>query len=101
MKEKDAERGGTPVAPAMATADEPMPDTDIPDFDEAQLASEPMPPEDAFAGMEGATDAAPGEKPKFEGNWQCAQCGGSITSLPFQPRRTDNLKCLDCFKASR
>lgn len=41
------------------------------------------------------------EKTKHEGNWTCATCGGSITSLPFTPRSTSNLKCLDCFKASR
>jgi len=39
-------------------------------------------------------------KPRFEGNWQCKNCGAAITSLPFDPKeRTDNLKCLDCFKA--
>lgn len=69
---------------------------DIPE--DAGLASEPMPADDGF---EDATPITPGEKPKFEGNWQCAGCGGAITSLPFNPRDTSNLKCLDCFKASK
>lgn len=51
-------------------------------------------------------DSAPrrsegGERPMFEGNWTCAGCGAAITKLPFQPRDTSNLKCIDCFKASR
>ncbi len=47
----------------------------------------------------GSSDGAP--KPRVEGNWQCATCGGAITSLPFTPRDTSNLKCLDCFKKSK
>jgi len=42
-----------------------------------------------------------GDKPTFSGDWKCADCGGAITSLPFQPRDTSNLKCVDCFKKSR
>mgnify|MGYP002632626854 CR=1 FL=1 len=38
---------------------------------------------------------------RHEGNWQCAGCGKAITSLPFKPQRTDGLKCMDCFKASK
>ena len=79
-----------------ALVDEP-PFEDIPD--DAGLASGPM-PDDGFVGMD-ATPITPGEKPKFEGDWQCAGCGASITSLPFNPRSTDNLKCLDCFKQSK
>lgn len=101
MKQKGGSSASPAPEPTVPTASEPMPDDGIPDFDESQIAGEPMPPEDAFAGMEGATSVAPGEKPKFEGDWHCAQCGGSITSLPFNPRNTDNLKCLECFKASR
>lgn len=70
--------------------------SDIPE--EAGLATEPPPFDDSFPD---ATPITPGEKPKFEGKWQCANCGGEITSLPFEPRSTDNLKCLDCFKASK
>ena len=42
-----------------------------------------------------------GDKPTFSGDWKCADCGATITSLPFQPRDTSNLKCIDCFKKSR
>ena len=99
-KGKEAEKGEQ-AAPAVATAAEPMPDSDVPDFDEAQVASEAPPAEDAFAGLDATAPAAPGEKPKFTGDWQCSLCSSPITSLPFEPRRTDNLKCLDCFKASK
>jgi ribosomal protein L37AE/L43A len=85
-------KGGSsaPKAPAMSVADE-VPD--IP-FD-AEPASGPQ--------MDDGFDAAPpaGEKPKVSGDWQCATCGGSISSLPFTPRDTSNLKCLDCFKRSK
>lgn len=42
-----------------------------------------------------------GDRKMFEGDWKCAGCGGAITSLPFEPRDTTNLKCVDCFKSSR
>ena len=74
-----------------------MPDDDVPDFDDSQIASGPMSGDDGFD----AVPVTPGEKPRFAGAWHCASCGGDITSLPFQPRDTSNLKCLDCFKASR
>lgn len=68
---------------------------DIPDF--AEVATEPA-PDDNFGGS-----AVPisSEKPRFSGNWECAGCGAAISSLPFQPRDTSNLKCLDCFKQSK
>ena len=47
------------------------------------------------------TNGAPVDKPKVAGNWVCSMCGGAITSLPFTPRDTSNLKCLDCFKKSK
>jgi CxxC-x17-CxxC domain-containing protein len=56
---------------------------------------------DPFEGMEDMAPVTPGEKPKFNGDWGCAGCGADITLLPFQPRDTSNLKCLDCFKQSR
>ncbi len=80
--------------PEMNTVNEAL--GDIPE--DAGLASEPM-TDDGFSAD--ATTVTPGEKKKIAGNWQCAGCGGSITSLPFSPRDTSNLKCLDCFKRSR
>jgi len=99
-KGKEAEKADQPVA-ELQTASEPMPMDGIPDFDEAQLASKPMPADDAFAGLDTAAPAAPSEKPKVTGSWQCSICGGEITSLPFTPRDTSGLKCLDCFKQSK
>ncbi len=81
--------GSSKPAPSMPAAEEAP---DIP-FD-ADLSSEPD-PRDAFP-----PDAV-SEKPKFSGSWQCSSCGGEITSLPFTPRNTSNLKCLDCFKRSK
>jgi len=68
---------------------------DIP-FD-APLASEPMSADDLGLGEVPAS----ADKQKVTGNWTCSECGGAITSLPFTPRSTANLKCLDCFKRSR
>jgi CxxC-x17-CxxC domain-containing protein len=85
----------------MQTSSEAPPMDDAPDFDEGQLASEPMPADDAFAGLEETAPATPGEKLKVEGDWKCSGCGAAITSLPFEPRGNANLKCLDCFKASK
>lgn len=42
-----------------------------------------------------------GDRPTFSGDWKCSGCGVAITSLPFQPRDTTNLKCRDCFMKSR
>ena len=42
-----------------------------------------------------------GERKMFEGDWKCSSCGTPITSLPFEPRNTENLLCIDCFKKSR
>jgi len=41
------------------------------------------------------------EKQKFSGNWSCSGCGTDIKELPFQPRETGNLLCVNCFKQSR
>lgn len=68
---------------------------DIPDY--AEVAGEPAPSDD-FGGSAVPTTS---ERPRFSGEWQCATCGTAITSLPFSPRSTDNLKCLDCFKRSK
>lgn len=95
-KSKDqGSSGSAPAAPVVETglATEAP---DIPDF--AEVAGEPAPPEE-FDTATGAVPAA--EKPKFSGDWKCAGCGNAITSLPFEPRSTENLKCMDCFKASK
>lgn len=42
-----------------------------------------------------------GDRKMFEGDWTCSGCGAKITQLPFEPRDTSNLKCIDCFKSSR
>jgi CxxC-x17-CxxC domain-containing protein len=98
-KQKEAEKSEQPI-PEMPVASEAPPMDDAPDYDESHVASEPMPADDALAGLDGATPAS-SEKQKHEGNWTCASCGGAITSLPFEPKSTNNLKCLDCFKASK
>lgn len=53
---------------------------------------------DDVANDNGTAAPAQNSKPMYEGDWKCATCGGAITSLPFQPRFTENLKCIDCFK---
>ncbi|MCA9359526.1 hypothetical protein KC850_00625 [Candidatus Kaiserbacteria bacterium] len=92
-KSKGISKSTTSPEPASVAGE--IPD-DIP-FD-AGVAGEPMPADDGFAD---ATPIVPGEKKRFEGDWSCAGCGGAITSLPFNPRDTSNLKCIDCFKASK
>jgi CxxC-x17-CxxC domain-containing protein len=90
------QRGGSApqAAPTIATADE------VPDIPfEAGLASEPD-YDDGF-GPAITPASSSGEKPRYSGDWQCAGCGTAITSLPFTPRDTSNLKCIDCFKKSR
>ena len=42
--------------------------------------------------------AVPTERPKVAGNWVCSGCGAAITSLPFTPRDTSNLLCIDCYR---
>ncbi len=80
-----------PVTPDTSSAAEA---TDMP-FD-AMPVSEPAPMDDFYTPV-----TTPAEKPKFSGDWQCAGCGAAITSLPFTPRDTSNLKCIDCFKRSK
>lgn len=104
-KGKDAEKAAAPemeaeAAPEMQAASDQQPTDGIPDFDEATIAGEaPDMPE--FEGAATATPSANGGKPRFQGQWKCAGCGGDITSLPFEPRDSSNLKCMDCFKASK
>lgn len=100
MKAKGAEKGAAPAtAPEMGASSGPMDEQDVPDFTDSDFGGGSAEPQEDD-GL-GGTTVAPGTKPKFEGDWQCAGCGASITSLPFQPRDTSNLKCIDCFKASK
>lgn len=85
-----------PEVPEMEMSSSAEAPNDVPD--DAVFASEPAPAEDYD---ENAAPAAPSERPKFSGDWKCAGCGAAITSLPFAPRDTSNLKCLDCFKKSK
>ncbi len=43
-----------------------------------------------------------GERTMHKGNWTCADCGASITELPFKPNpeRENELKCRDCHRKS-
>ena len=93
MKDKG---GSSTPAPAVPTPAGEMDDREVPPFDpdEAGAASEPAPESPEMA----AAPAASTEKKMFEGDWSCSVCGGAITQLPFQPRSTDGLKCIDCFK---
>lgn len=49
----------------------------------------------------GGSDQPQAEKKRVEGNWTCSGCGTAITSLPFEPRDTTNLLCIDCYKKSK
>ncbi len=51
-------------------------------------------------GAEGEAGVA-NVKSRIEGNWKCSNCEGAITSLPFTPRDTSNLLCVDCYKRSK
>jgi|AntRauTorckE6833_2_1112554.scaffolds.fasta_scaffold00132_8 CxxC-x17-CxxC domain-containing protein len=100
IKAKQAEQGGAEASSADvagAADDAPPPEPDFPDNYDA--ASEPAPPPPAD--LDGAEPINPGERKMFTGDWACAGCGAPITQLPFEPRNTSNLKCLDCFKQSK
>ncbi|MDC1205335.1 hypothetical protein N8083_00610 [Candidatus Pacebacteria bacterium] len=88
-KQKDKENQQAPEMPVASEA------PDIPD--EAELAGEPAPADDFGT----PTTPVTNERPKFSGDWKCAGCEAAITSLPFEPRDTSNLKCIDCFKKSK
>lgn len=87
-----AKNGGAGApAPTADTSSEPPPY----DPTEGEVAGEPAPaPPDELDGAVPAT----GQRKMFTGEWTCSVCGNPITQLPFQPRDTSNLKCLDCFK---
>jgi CxxC-x17-CxxC domain-containing protein len=52
-------------------------------------------------GNGGGSAAPQGERKMYQGNWTCKNCGNAITSLPFEPRDTANLVCIDCYKKSK
>lgn len=92
IKSKGGSSSSSTSNPVTVSADEmPLPP------DDAGLASEPNHDD----GLDAIAISSTGEKPKFNGDWSCAICGTAITSLPFTPKTTNNLKCLDCFKQSR
>jgi len=92
IKSKGGSSGNSTSNPVAVTADEiPLPP------DDASLASEPQ----LDDGFDAIAISPTGEKPRFSGDWSCSICGTAITSLPFTPKTTNNLKCLDCFKQSR
>lgn len=95
-KNKEAEKTEQ-AAPEMAGTSEEMSTDGVPDFDESHFAGEPAPDESGFEGLDTVAPASK-EKAKVAGEWTCSVCGGAITSLPFTPRSTNNLKCLECFK---
>jgi len=87
-KAKDQDSSNQPVSEMPLTSEPPT--NDIPE--NAILASEPTP------GDNTGKSVVASERVKFSGNWNCSTCGNAITSLPFEPRNTSNLKCIDCFK---
>ena len=93
---KGKSEGETPMESAATTGvAAPAPDmADIPE-DAGMAGEQPQAPEFEDA------PAASSEKPKFQGDWKCSGCSNPITSLPFEPRSTENLKCMDCFKKSK
>ncbi len=44
---------------------------------------------------------AEGDRPLFEGEWECSQCGAAITQLPFQPDAERPLFCRECHRKRR
>ncbi len=48
-----------------------------------------------------SSNTSQGDKPRVEGNWTCSGCNNPITSLPFTPRDTTNLLCIDCYKKKK
>tara|TARA_B100000508_G_scaffold37782_1_gene29582 strand:+ start:5867 stop:6280 length:414 start_codon:yes stop_codon:yes gene_type:complete len=102
FKEKNGDTAGSDPAAAgsdnSGSSDHDNRD-DVPPFDPdaGSTASEPAPDDPNREGE----PAIPGERKMFEGNWSCSGCGNAINKLPFQPRNTENLKCIDCFKSSK
>ncbi len=93
-KQKDGEKSDSVASDELKTSEEAP---DVSEMSETAGVAGEQPQAPDFEEMPAST----GERPKFEGDWKCAGCGGAITSLPFEPRSTENLKCLDCFKNSK
>lgn len=92
FKNKNGDTKEAPVVDTLAGGE--VDDREVPPFDpDTGIAHEPAPEDPVLASAPVA-----GERKMFEGNWSCALCGNSISKLPFEPRNTENLKCLDCFK---
>ena len=100
---KDKGGGGAPGGGVAAPADAPEPGMDMPagDMDDREA---PILDPDAPSGGEvvpappaEGEPIKPGERKMFTGDWKCAGCGAPITQLPFEPRDTSGLKCIDCF----
>lgn len=47
------------------------------------------------------TDQPTSDRPMFQGNWTCADCGTEITELPFQPSGDKPISCRDCHRSKR
>jgi len=41
------------------------------------------------------------DRPVFEGDWKCSECGVAITELPFQPNEDQALSCKECYMKKR
>ena len=42
-----------------------------------------------------------GDRPMFQGNWTCSECGAEITELPFEPDGDRPIFCKDCHRKKR
>jgi len=42
-----------------------------------------------------------GQRPMVSGSWQCADCGTSITELPFEPDGSKPIYCRDCYRKNK
>ena len=95
FNKKNGNATTAPAEPTEVLGNSDHDDRDVPPFDpESFVASEPTPVDPMMA----AAPIASGERQMFEGDWSCSLCGNAITKLPFTPRSTENLKCIDCFK---
>ena len=45
-----------------------------------------------------SNDSGFAPRPKVQGNWKCADCGTTITELPFEPSDGKPVHCKDCWK---